>query len=182
MPLIPIAMANAIKTEMDNVTNGNTNPEDANPADYGSAFDSAAKQYIEDNCLIVYSWIGIMPGAPPVPDPIVSFTASVSFPTFTVGNPPDINAWGPMLQGAIMGGLISPDDSSFVLPPMSFLVTAPMVVTHSNEGNDYFLALQSVCGEIINSLKTMINPTPYPGAHGSFLAPPGAGAIMTSIT
>lgn len=179
MAMIASAMANAIKTKMDTVTAGlGDHPENASPSDYADAFDSAISTYIQDNCVINYSWAATDPT--PTPDPTVSFTASISFPSFSIGNAPDINAWALLLQNAIMGGIISPDDSTFLLPPMSFLLTNPLVITQSGK-TEYLDALTSVSTEIINWIKTLINPTPVAGTHLTYTVP-APGAIMTLIS
>lgn len=173
------AMANAIKSKMDNVTSGlGDHPENANPSDYADAFDSAVSTYIQDNCVINYSWAAT--DSVPTPDPTISFTASVSFPSFSIGNASDINAWALLLQNAIMGGIISPDDSTFLLPPMSFLLVSPLVITQSGK-TEYLEALTSVSNEIVNWIKTLINPTPVAGTHLTYTIPT-PGAIMTTIS
>lgn len=181
MAMVASVMANTIKTEMDNVTAGNINPEDANPVDYANAFDSSISAYIQDNCIINYSWAATLPTTPFTPDPVISFTASVSFPSFSIGNAPDINAWALLLQSAIMGAIITPDIyvPPFILPSMAFLLTNPLTLTQSGE-TEYLASLTSVCNEIVSWIKTLINPTPVPGTHTPYTLPV-PGAIMTTI-
>lgn len=181
MAMVASAMVSAIKTEMDALVAAlGSNPENADPADFADAFDTAVSTYIQDNCVINYSWSATLPATPFTPDPTVSFTASVSFPSFSIGNAPDINAWALLLQTAIMGGIISPDDVTFLLPPMTFLLTGPLIITQSGE-TEYVAALTSVCTEIINWIKTLINPTPVAGTHLTYTTPT-PGAIMVSIS
>lgn len=180
MAMIALAMANAIKTDMDSVTAGYANPEDAVASDYADAFDGAVKTYIESNCQIMYSWSATLPPTASTPDPVVSFTASVSFASFSIGTPTDIASWGALLAAQIIGGTIAPDDTSFILPPMTFLAGLPLVVTQSGEGSNYLLALTHVCGEIINYIKSLVNTVPVPGTHPPYTVPT-PGAIMTTI-
>lgn len=123
-----------------------------------------------------------MPPPTSSPDPVVTFNAHVSFASFSVGNPADLSAWALSLQSAIMGATIEPDTAvpPFSLPPMTFLLTGPLVLTQSMEDTDYVSALQHICDELITWIKTLINPTPVVGTHGTFTVP-APGAIMTTI-
>jgi len=183
MAMIASAMANNIKIEMDAVVAAlGTDYESANPADFAAAFDGAVSTYLENNCVITYSWAATLPATPFTPDPVVTFNAHINFPSFSIGNAADINAWALLLQGAIMGAVISADTyvPPFALPPMTFLLTGPLIITQSGE-TEYLPALTSVCTEIIDWIKTLINPTPVPGTHTPYTLPV-PGAIMTLIS
>lgn len=172
MAMIASDMKDAIKSEMDSIESG------AEPSVYASAFDSAVSTYIEDNCELNYSWTAT--DTVPTPDPTISFTASLSFPSFNIGNAPSIEAWAVLLQAAIMSAVIVPDDSTFLLPPMTFLLTSPLVIPQSML-TDPDEAMEFVCDKIVTWIKTLINPTPVAGTHLTYTIPT-PGAIMLSIS
>ncbi len=172
MAMIASDMKDSIKAEMDSVESG------SEPSVYASAFDSAVSTYIEDNCEINYSWTAT--DAVPTPDPTVSFTASLSFPSFTIGNAPSIEAWSLLLQTAIMTAIIVPDDSAFLLPPMIFLLTSPLIIPQSML-TDPDEAMEFACDKIVTWIKLLINPVPVPGTHLTYTIPT-PGAIMLSIS
>jgi len=150
------------------------------PQDYMTEFGTAMKTYLENNLEVSYSWTATTPPPASVPDPVTSFDASVTFPTFTLTSPADISLFGPMIQLQLAGAIITPDDPTFILPPGTFLPVAPIVVTQSGKDNTKD-AIEFLCDQVIISLKTWINPTPIPGTHLTFVTPT-PGAIMTSIS
>ena len=167
-------MAAAIKAKFDSITNGINwgNGELPGNGVYNKAFDEGLSEYIASNLEITYSWSATMP--PPVssPDPIASFAAKVSYPTFSIGTPSSFAAWGAMIQKEVLAGIIKPKETAFVLGPLSFLVV-PLVLV---QGDD----LEGICGQICTWLKKCINPVPVSGVHGAFTVP-APGAIMTLI-
>ena len=183
MAMVASGMANDIKTAMDAVVVGlGGDWESADPADFADAFDTAASTYLENNCMVTYSWSATLPASPFTPDPVTSFDAHINFSSFSIGNAVDIDAWALLLQGAIMGAVIAPDIyvPPFALPPMTFLLTGALTLTQSGE-TEYLSALTYICDEIITWIKTLINPTPVAGTHTPCTLPT-PGAIMTSIS
>ncbi len=175
-------MANAIKDAMDNEVQAlNGDMSKASSSAFASAFDNALKTYIEDNCEITYSWVGVSPPPGSTPDPVTTFKATVSYPTFQIGNPPDFPGWCILLQAAILTAVITPEPTTppFTLGQLAFLLNTPLVMTQSGEAEDYVKALEDVCSQIITWMKTLLNVIPVPGFHGPYNASPGA--IMTKI-
>jgi hypothetical protein len=145
----------------------------------------AIAKYLCKNTDLIYSWSGIMPGAPPTPDSVAMYqTKNVSgdillYPTGTLD---------PVTTGIILGKQITDGIKTFIITANpTWLVTpgkfkaSPNIVlppTAMSEFSRHWLLWATV---IINTYRTYINPSPLMGTHGSFLAPPGAGAVMTSI-
>jgi len=152
------------------------------PSKAMSEFSKALKGYIEDNCEISYSWIATMPPPTPTPDPMTSFDATVTFPVFSIPNPPDMAALGPLILAQIAGGLINPVKSkapTLVVPPGMFL-PIPFMTSQSDADNQKD-AMENLADEIISGMKKMINPTPNPGVNPPYVVPT-PGAIMTGIS
>lgn len=167
-------MAAAIKAKFNAVTNGIDWNHGGLPGNgvYNKAFDEGLSEYISGNLEITYSWVATMPPPASTPDPVVSFAANVSYPTFSIGIPPSFTAWGAMIQKEVLAGIIKPKEAAFILGPLTFFVV-PLVLM---QGDD----LEGICGQICVWLKTCINPVPVSGVHGSFTVP-APGAIMSLI-
>lgn len=170
-------LADDIKSAMTVLNNVlGDHPENANPSDYADAFDNALKNFIQDNCQVIYSWTAV--NSVPNPDPTTSFQASVNYASFSVGNQTDINAWSLAVSNQVLGGVITPDDSNFVVTPGSFLLTTPLVIPQSGLTNAD-AAMLYACDKIVTWLKLLINPVPVSGTH--LVQYVGTG-IMTSIS
>ena len=153
--------------------------EPEKPAEAMGQFADSLKVYLEGAIEVDYSWTATLPPPTPTTDPTTSFTSSVKFPVFSLANPPDIAAFGPLIMTAVVGGLILPDDPTFIIPPGMFL-PIPFMITQSDADNQKD-AMEYICDEIITGIKAMINPVPLPGVHLIYTIPT-PGAIMTGIS
>jgi predicted aconitase with swiveling domain len=173
------ALANVIMSEIKgNVTK-------ANIMQTLPTIGHAIAKYLCRNTDIIYSWAGIMPGTPSVPDPVVVYqTKNVAGDIFLMPT----GTLDPVTTGIMLGKQITDGIKTFIITanpawlvtPGKFRASPDIVLppTAITEFSQHWLLWATV---IINTYKTYINPSPLTGAHGSFLAPPGAGAVMTSI-
>jgi hypothetical protein len=145
----------------------------------------AIAKYLCKNTDIIYAWSGIMPGSPPVPDPLASYTTKdvagdiILTPTRVLD---------PVMNGIILGKQITTGIKTFVITAApSWAVTpgkfraSPDIVLPPSATVDFSKHWLVWATVIIATYITYINPTPLMGIHASYLAPPGSGAIMTSI-
>lgn len=139
--------------------------------------------YLCNNTTVIFSWIGMQPGTPPLPDPVVTFNANSLVGSFVCS---PTNATSAMQNGILLGEQIRQGISNlkivppagFILPLGTFANAAPILLTptQSTSGYEHWLKWSTT---IITTFMTYINPTPLPGSHGSFIGSPGA--VMTSI-
>ena len=167
MPMDKTSMANFIKSSM----LGLRHPSLALPK-----LSFAMKTYIETNCQISYSWS---------PDPITSYVARVTFPTFNITLPitsdpiTALAALSLSITTSVNSGIITPADPTFIVTPGTFLPT-PLFLTLSKISKQQE-ALEHLCDEIIRWLKQKVNSVPLLGTHLTFVVP-FPGAVMTSIS
>ena len=172
--LNPAALASKIVSALQNQDNANTAMQ---------KLGQAIAEYLCDNTTIVYSWVGIMPGTPPTPDPVVVCQSTRLMGTFvcTPTNATTAVQHGIQLGEQIRSGigqLKAVPPTGFTIPPATFANAAPILLmpTQAKSGFQHWLQWSST---IITTFMTYINPTPLPGAHASYIGSPGA--IMTTI-
>jgi hypothetical protein len=180
MPLTP----NGLASEIVNSIKGRiTNQNAANQL--MPELGHAIARYLTKNTSVTYSWNGIMPGSPPVPDPIVAYTTKQIVGDFTCS---PTMASDPVSHGIILGKQITDGIRLFkimpamgwAVPPGEFLCAPPIVLPPCPQKDIYqYWLMQSTI--ILTFYKAWIKPAPLMGTHGPFLSPPGAGAIMGLI-
>ena len=143
----------------------------------------AIGDYLCNNTMVMFSWVGIQPGVPPIPDPMVVTQSNkligtiVCTPTNATSAAQHALQFGAQIQQGIMGLTVAPPPT-FLIPPATFLAAAPILLTPT-QATQPFLHWMQWSQVIISTFMTYINPTPLPGAHLSFIGSPGA--IMTAI-
>jgi len=145
----------------------------------------AIARYLTKNTHVRYIWSGIMPGTPPVPDPVISYVTTRVVGDFVCS---PTNTLDPITHGIILGKQITEGirtfqifpETGWVVPPGGFLC-APSIVLPPYPVLDNYQYWLFQAGVILRFYKVWIRPTPLMGTHGLFLAPPGAGAIMSQI-
>jgi hypothetical protein len=177
--LSPNALANAIYSEVrGSITRNNimqTLP----------TVGHAIAKYLCKNTDVVYSWSGMIPGSPPIPDPVITYTTKnisgdiILTPTGVLD---------PVMNGIILGRQITAGIKTFIITAASgWAVTpgkfraSPDIVLPPTAVADFSKHWLLWAAVIITTYITYINPSPLMGTHISYLAPPGAGAVMTSI-
>lgn len=172
--LNPAALASKIVSALQNQDNANIAMR---------KLGQAIAEYLCDNTTVMYSWVGIMPGTPPTPDPVVVCQSTRLMGTFvcTPTNATTAVQHGIQLGEQIRSGigqLKAVPPTGFTIPPASFANAAPILLmpTQAKSGFQHWLQWSST---IITTFMTYINPTPLPGAHASYIGSPGA--IMTTI-
>ena len=142
---------------VDNMLSGK--PENVNDAQ--TIMGDTLNEYITDNIEIKFSWVGIMP--PNVPDPTTSYDAKIKFLSFKILPPPDLTTYGIMLGTIIATGIVTPDDTTFSVSPITLLPT-PILLTFSH-ADDQSNAMLHFADEVIKGIKNKINPVPIVGSH-----------------
>ena len=172
--LNPAALASKIVSALQNQDNANIAMQ---------KLGQAIAEYLCDNTTVMYSWVGIMPGTPPTPDPVVVCQSTRLMGTFvcTPTNATTAAQHGIQLGEQIRSGigqLKAVPPTGFTIPPAAFANAAPILLmpTQAKSGFQHWLQWSST---IITTFMTYINPTPLPGAHASYIGSPGA--IMTTI-
>jgi hypothetical protein len=180
MPLSPNGLANEIMNAMKGLTDKNASGM------MMVKLGQAITKYLTKNTMVMYSWSGIMPGTPPVPDPVVMYSTTqiVGSINLRPTNVPD-----PVTHGILLGKQITDGNKTFqimpaptwTVPPGGFLCAPPIILppTPIKDAYQYWLAQSTV---ILTFYKAWIKPTPLMGSHTTFLAPPGVGAIMSMIS
>jgi hypothetical protein len=126
-----------------------------------------------------------MPGDPPKSDPVATYTTKdiagdiILTPTGVLD---------PVMDGIILGRQITTGIKTFIITAApSWAVTpgkfraSPDIVLPPSATADFSKHWLLWATVIITTYITYINPAPLMGVHGGFLAPPGAGAVMSSI-
>jgi len=129
-------------------------------------FGDAVLEYIVDNMDITYGWSATNP-ASGVPDPIVTFKASLSG-SGTLAPSGTFEDFLLKLAALIKSSISISPAVGFSLAPLSFnplgVITAVM-----NKETDQDTAMQNLCSQIIASLKTSFpNTAPASGSHAAF--------------
>lgn len=145
----------------------------------------AIAKYLTRNTEIAYSWSGIMPGSPSVPDPVTAYVTKNIAGNI---NMRATGASGQVQNGVILGKQITDGIKTFTITgaagwavsPGKFKA-APQIILSPAPAADFSKLWLQWSQTIIKTYKTYINSSPLAGTHGSFLAPPGAGAVMTQI-
>jgi hypothetical protein len=181
MPLSPNGLAN----EIINSIKGKINNQNA-ASQLMPELGHAIARYLTKNTSVLYSWSGIQPGSPPVPDPVLPYTTKQVVGDF-VCSPTRVS--DPVTHGIILGKQITDGIRTFrimpalgwIMAPGGFLCVPPIILPPcpQKDAYQYWLSQSTV---ILTFYKMWIKPTPLMGSHGSFLAPPGGGSSMFLIS
>jgi hypothetical protein len=162
----PAAMRDAIKAEYDAVT-ASVEWEAGNraaPLAYVEAFDKGLCEYVEANMEITYSWKAALPPPASTPDPVQSFKSELVIEDKTIGQPPTIAAWGPLIM-ACFAKAVTKHPSAFEVEPGK-LGIQPLALAPAPGA--YPGPLFSICTQIYAWLLLCIDPAALPGTHGSY--------------
>jgi hypothetical protein len=160
------AMFDAIRAEYDAVTESVDWEAGGRPSPlvYVEAFDKGLCEYVEANVKITYSWKAVSPPPASTPDPVQSFASELVIEDKTIGQPPTIAAWGPLIMDCFA--------KTETRHPPAFSVKAgklgikPLVIVPAP--NAYPGPLLSICTQIYTWLLTCIDPSPLSGTHGPY--------------
>jgi hypothetical protein len=180
MALSPNGLASEIMNAMTSKLNKDNMADTATPE-----LGHAIAKYLTKNTVVKYVWSGMIPGSPPTPDPITSYVTTkivgdfICSPTLTSDS---------FLHGVKLGKQITDGIQKFnifpaegwLVPPGGFLC-APSIVLPPYPAQDSFSYWLFQSGIILSFYKAWLKPVPLQGMHGPYLAPPGAGAIMSLI-
>jgi hypothetical protein len=129
-------------------------------------FGDAILKNICDNISITYGWAAASPPPASSPDPVITFTASVSG-----GGTLTPSASVPLMMiklATLIKGLTITAAAGFVIAPLAFNPAGALTVVMANEDNQND-AMEHFCAQIITSIiSTFPNSAPAMGAHGVF--------------
>jgi hypothetical protein len=130
-------------------------------------FGDAVLEYIIDNMDITYGWAATNP-ASGVPDPVVSFKASLSG-SGTLAPSASFALFLIALATLIKSSITISPAAGFSLSPLSFnpggVLTVVMALQDTQDA-----AMTSFCQQVITSLKSSFpNPAPASGSHAAFV-------------
>jgi hypothetical protein len=160
------AMHTAIKAEYDAVTDSVDweSGERAEPLAYVEAFDKGLCEYVEVNMEITYEWKAALPPPASTSDPAKSFTSELVLADKTIGQPPTIAAWGPLIM-ACFAKAVTKHPAAFEVPPGK-LGIKPLALAPASGA--YPGPLLSICTQIYAWLLTCIDPAALSGTHGPY--------------
>jgi hypothetical protein len=164
MAMSPQAMCNHVKAAYDNVTNSVAweDGDRAGNMDYVNAFDQALTEYVEENMEITYSWSALSPA--PASDPVTSFISELVISDKTIGQPPTIAAWGPLVMACFQKA-VTKHPAGFSVKSGTLLIKTLVI---NPAPGQYPGPLLSICTQIYNWLLTCINPGALDGTHGAY--------------
>jgi len=154
-----------------------------------SALGDAISGYITDNAQINFSWVGISTSVPPVTDPVATATGEIlglSFkltPSSATSQADAISHLKDELVTGLSAALYNITDAGFTTAPQSMSLSpgiSNLNITIS--GNDRDDALGQLADCIVTWVKAQAPTVPVMGSHAAFLAPPGAGGMVTAIS
>ena len=174
MSLVAAALASKVISSIYNLSN---------PTQVCQKIGQSIAEYLCDNTTVMYSWTGIQPSTPPLPDPVVVCYSTKLMGTFVCYPTKAVSAvqHGIQLGAQIQQGILqlkAVPPAGWAIPPATFMCVTPLILTPTQANNSFAHWVQW-SQTIISTFMTYINPTPLPGTHGSFVGTPGA--IMTSI-
>lgn len=143
--------------------------------DAHTLFSEAIKEYLEENCVVTYSWSGVDGGGSP--DPITSFIGYPTWSSLLIPVPLSLIDWAVKLTSAIYSAVIIPDDNTFTFSSNLIFGNVPIGLSFSGE-TDQSNAMLYTCNEIVEGIKDMIAPGSFSGSHGSYTGT----ATMVSIS
>lgn len=189
MALDKTEMANAIVEKMGELS------DDSTPVEAMGKFSDACQEYLEGNTEITFSWAGIGPPPASTPDPVTSYEAEIAWTVFPLVNPagttPEqaLSLFSVNIEAVLITGIVTPALSAdgvlivppFVTTPTVLLGTGSSINLTTSEKESQQDAMEAICdqiiGDITTGIKSMINPTPVTGTHGTYS---GSG-VMTLI-
>lgn len=134
-------------------------------ADANKKFGDAILKNICDNISITYGWGAANPSSG-APDPVVTFTASVSG-----GGTLTPSADFPLMLvklAALIKGLTVTAAAGFTAAPLAFNPAGALTVAMANEDSQD-AAMENFCVQVIAGIISAFpNPAPAAGAHGAF--------------
>lgn len=155
-----------------------------------AAVAQAITEYLIANTVVSVAYVGIIPGVPPVPDPLVADTFKIVGACAPPGPSNNFDAWMFQLQNNIIAGfqLAPMGNTGLVFPTKPFL--APGVITNQamltsahdvGDEDSQQKIWEIVCEGIMQWINTTaINPVPGPGSRPT--SPSTGTANIVKIT
>jgi hypothetical protein len=161
------AMCAAIKKEYDDVTASVAwkKGERAAPLAYVQAFDRGLTDYVEANMEITYGWSGALPPPASTSDPVTSFKSELVIPDKTIGQPPTIAAWGPLIM-ACFAKTTTKHEADFSKVAAGTLAIKTLAI--QPPPGAYPGPLMGICAQIYAWLLQCANPAALAGTHGPY--------------
>jgi len=175
-----------LKEVIQTVTYGQTQATAVLPA-----LGNAIANYIMASAEVFFSWGGIDPVGPPPskPDPVTTATGKISELVITLTPSmatTQAAAYSHLKQEFVTGlsaAKYNITDSGFSTSPM-LMDTSPLInnLTFAVSGPYRDSALLQLATNIVQWVTSQMPTGVIEGSHGTYLAPSGAGGLVTSIT
>jgi hypothetical protein len=159
-------MADAVIAEYQGVTNSVQweTGERAPPLAYVEAFARGLTGYVETNMEIAYSWAATLPPPASTPDPVTSFVSKLKIADKTIGQPPALVAWGPLIMACFAKAETEHPSALLVekgkLKIITLTLTPPPAAFPG--------PIIGICQQIYTWLLACTNPAPLSGTHGPY--------------
>jgi hypothetical protein len=167
MAMTPQGMCDAVMEKFGQINDSTDWENGARPESmaYIDAFDGAVCTYVEANMEITYSWKAALTTPAATPDPTESFVSKLKASDKTIGQPPTVSAWGPLVMACFAKTEIE-HPSGFTLPKGKLLTTKPLNI--APPPGQYPAPLLAICTQIYTWLLACINPAALSGSHASY--------------
>jgi hypothetical protein len=174
--------ANSLAGEILNAINGNVNNKNMTEAAMRELGHAIAR-YLTRKTTVKYTWAGQIPGTPPTPDPVTSYTTKKVTGDFICTL---THARSPVLHGIRLGKQITDGirkfsifpEAGWVVPTGKFLCSPAIVLPpYPTLNESKYWVFQS--GVILRYYTAWVNPALLPGTHGYYIGAPGA--VMSNI-
>ena len=169
MPMISIAMAAQMKSDLDGCTSDGLS----------KMWDSICS-YVKSNAQVLYSWVAFSSSVPPTPDPMVVITASIdtSGSSLSVPGIDQITDTDTALSMISAGMNLSAAKWKIKFPTgfsVSPCFVIPSISLRASNSSIQMTALQSICSDVISGITAAT-----PGMAGTHTIYTGTG-IFSSI-
>ncbi len=155
-----------------------------------SAVAAGITEYLIANTTVMVAYVGIIPGTPPVPDPLVTDTFKIIGSCAPTGPSNSFDSWIRQIESNIIAGfqLAPKGNAGLVFAQMPFAIPgivttqANLTATHDVSDEDPQQKVwEVVCGGIMDWINSLaMNVTPGAATHPT--APSTGTATITKIT
>ena len=179
-------MADDIINEINNLKDSE---ESISHLDAMKGFYNGLKKYLEDHMEINFNWTAAMLNPPYTTDTVTSYNAKINILTNVLENSYKSTTSEALFnfQGQlqiqlsnILNAVIKPEtyEPPFNVTPTNLFANNSIILNQNTNAREQIVAMESICKDITDGLKMMINQIPVTGTHGNFT---GSGT-MNSIS
>lgn len=157
-----------------------------------TAVAQAITEYLIANTQVMVAYVGIIPGTPPTPDPVVTDTFKIVGTCASPSPANSFDAWMLQLQNNIIAGFqLAPTGNAGVVFPMKPFLTPGVITTQVNlksahdvsDENPQQKIWEIVCDGIIQWINTSaMNPAPGAGSRPTGPSTGTANIVKITLT